>query len=128
MANGRPEPFPFSYELLQAVTSHSESELRWALRQLVDSGLIFQRGGPPRAHYAFKHALIQDAAYQSLLRASRKLQHRRVAEALEKQFPETAETQPELLAYHFTEAGLAGASDVSTSLAKSASDRVSRST
>ncbi|HKN30795.1 MAG TPA: adenylate/guanylate cyclase domain-containing protein [Roseiarcus sp.] len=99
----------FSYELLRAVTSRSERELRWALRQLVDSELIFQRGSPPSAHYTFKHALIQDAAYQSLLRASRRVQHKRVAETLEKQFPETVETQPELLAYHYTEAGLAEA-------------------
>ena len=97
----------FSYELLRAVSSRSDRELHWALRRLVDSELVFQRGSPPRALYAFKHALIQDAAYQSLLRAKRKIQHRRVAAALETQFPETAETQPELLAYHCTEAGLA---------------------
>ncbi len=97
----------FSYELLRAVTALSDDELRRALRRLVESELIFQRGDPPQARYTFKHALVQDAAYHSLLRANRSVQHRRVAEALEKLFPETAETQPELLAYHYTEAGLA---------------------
>jgi class 3 adenylate cyclase len=96
----------FSYELLRAVTSTSEEELCSALRRLAESELIFQRGDPPQARYTFKHALVQDAAYNSLLRANRRIQHRRVAEALEKQFPETVEKQPELLAYHYTEAGL----------------------
>jgi predicted ATPase len=96
----------FSYELLRAVTSISEDELRGALRRLAESELIFQRGDPPQARYTFKHALVQDAAYHSLLKANRSMQHRRVAEALEKQFPETAEKQPEVLAYHYTEAGL----------------------
>ena len=97
----------FSYELLRAVTSISEGELRGALRRLAESELIFQRGDPPQARYTFKHALVQDAAYQSLLKANRSVQHRRVAEALEQQFPETVEKQPEILAYHYTEAGLA---------------------
>ena len=97
----------FSYELLRAVTSISEDELRSALRRLAESELIFQRGEPPQARYTFKHALVQDAAYHSLLKANRSVQHRRVAETLEKQFPETVEKQPELLAYHYTEAGLA---------------------
>jgi class 3 adenylate cyclase len=95
----------FSYQVLRAVTSISEEELRSALRHLAESELIFQRGEPPQARYTFKHALVQGAAYQSLLRANRSEQHRRVAEALEKEFPETAETQPELLAHHYTEAG-----------------------
>ena len=97
----------FSYPLLLAVASLSEAELRGALKQLGDAELIFQRGDSHRAHYTFKHALIQEAAYQSLLKASRRVHHRRVAEAMERQFPETVETQPELLAYHCTEAGLA---------------------
>jgi class 3 adenylate cyclase/predicted ATPase len=100
----------FSYELLQAVAPVSEDELRRALRQLVEAGLIFQRGDAPRARYMFKHALIQDAAYQSLLRAQRREQHRRIAEILEQRYPETAETRPELIAHHYTEAGLAEAS------------------
>jgi predicted ATPase len=97
----------FSYELLHTIAPISADELGRALRQLVESGLIFQRGEPPRARYMFKHALIQDAAYQSLLRAQRREQHKRVAETLEQQYAETAETQPELIAHHYTEAGLA---------------------
>jgi predicted ATPase len=96
----------FSYELLRALAPISEDEVRRALRQLVESGLIFQRGEPPRARYIFKHALLQDAAYQSLLIAQRRVHHRRLAETLEQQFPETAETKPELIAHHYTEAGL----------------------
>jgi class 3 adenylate cyclase len=96
----------FSY--LRAVTSISEDELRGALQRLAESELIFQRGDPPQARYTFEHALVQDAAYHSLLRSNRSVQHRRVAEALEKQFPETVDNQPELLAYHYTEAGLVG--------------------
>jgi class 3 adenylate cyclase/predicted ATPase len=97
----------FPYELLRAVSPFSEDQLRWALRQLANSELIFQRGDPPRARYVFKHALIQDAAYQSLLKSQRRVQHKRVAETLLQQFPETAETQPELIAHHYTEAGIA---------------------
>jgi len=97
----------FSYELLRAVAPLSEDQLRRALRQLAYSEIIFQRGDPPRARYLFKHSLIQDAAYQSLLKAQRRGQHRRVAETLAEQFPETAETQPELIAHHYTEAGIA---------------------
>ena len=97
----------FSYELLLAVTSISEDELRGALRRLVEAELIFQRGNPPQARYTFKHALVQDVAYNSLLRANRRVQHRRVADALEQQLPGTVERQPEILAYHYTEAGLA---------------------
>jgi class 3 adenylate cyclase len=97
----------FSYELLRAVSSLAEDQLREALRQLVHSELIFQRGNPPRARYLFKHALIQDAAYQSLLKAQRRVQHQRIAETVAHQFPETAETQPELIAHHYTEAGSA---------------------
>ena len=97
----------FSYELLLAVTSISEDELRGALRRLVESELIFQHGDPPQARYTFKHALVQDVAYNSLLRANRRVQHRRVADALEHQVPGTVERQAEILAYHYTEAGLA---------------------
>jgi predicted ATPase len=97
----------FSYELLRAVTSIPEGALRSALRQLVQSELIFQHGDPPQARFTFKHALVQDAAYQSLLKTNRKIQHRRVAETLERLSPEMTETQPELLAYHYAEAGLA---------------------
>jgi predicted ATPase len=76
------------------------------LHQLVEAEFLYQQGLPPQATYVFKHALIQDAAYQSLLRSTRQRHHQRIAQVLEAQFPETVETQPELLAHHFTEAGL----------------------
>jgi predicted ATPase len=75
-----------------------------ALAQLVDAELIYRRGTPPDAEYTFKHALVQDAAYQSLLRSKRQQYHQQTAEVLEKRFPEIAEAQPELLAHHYTEA------------------------
>jgi TOMM system kinase/cyclase fusion protein len=96
----------FAYELLQAVSPLDEVTLQHGLRQLVEAELVYQRGGPPQATYTFKHALIQDAAYQSLLRSTRRQYHQRIAQVLVSQFPETAETQPELLAQHYTEAGL----------------------
>ena len=96
----------FAYELLQAVSPLDEATLQHGLRQLVDAELVYQRGVPPQAAYTFKHALIQDAAYQSLLRSTRQQYHQRIAQVLERRFPETTETQPELLAHHLTEAGL----------------------
>jgi predicted ATPase/class 3 adenylate cyclase len=96
----------FSYALIQAVSRMEEGRLQHALAALVQAGLLYRRGVPPRATYRFKHALIQDAAYQSLLRSTRQQYHQRNAQVLEGQFPETAEIQPELLAYHYTEAGL----------------------
>jgi class 3 adenylate cyclase/tetratricopeptide (TPR) repeat protein len=96
----------FAYELLQAVSPLDEATLQHSLRQLVEAELVYQRGMPPQAIYMFKHALIQDAAYQSLLRSTRQQYHQRLAQVLEVQFPETAITQPELLAHHYTEAGL----------------------
>ena len=96
----------FSYELLQAVSELDEAMLQHELRRLVEAELVYQRGLPPQSTYIFKHALIQDAAYQSLLRRTRQGYHRRIAEVLETQFPETVEMQPELLAHHFTEAGM----------------------
>jgi predicted ATPase len=98
----------FTYALLQAVSPVDETALQQALRQLVAAELLYQRGVPPQAIYRFKHALIQEAAYQSLLRSTRQRSHQRIAQALEAQFPETAETQPELLAQHYTEASLLG--------------------
>jgi predicted ATPase len=80
--------------------------LQHELQRLVEAELLYQRGLPPQATYIFKHALIQDTAYASLLRSTRQEYHRHIAEILEDQFPETAETQPELLAHHYTEAGL----------------------
>jgi predicted ATPase len=96
----------FSYNLLQAVSPLDETTLQHGLRQLVEAELLYQRGLLPQATYLFKHALIQDAAYQSLLKSTRQHYHQRIAEALAERFPETAETQPELLAHHATEAGL----------------------
>ncbi len=95
----------FPYELLQAVSALDEAALQHALEQLVEADLLYKRGLPPRTTYLFKHALIQEVAYQSLLKSTRQRHHGRIAQVLETQFPETAETQPELLAHHFTEAG-----------------------
>jgi predicted ATPase len=97
----------FSYELLQAVSPWDEGTLQQGLHQLVEAEFLYQQGLPPQATYRFKHALIQEAAYQSLLRSTRQQYHQRIAQMLEVRFPERCETQPELLAHHFTEAGLA---------------------
>jgi predicted ATPase len=96
----------FSYELLQAVSPWDEETLRRGLSQLVEAEFLYQQGLPPQATYLFKHALIQEAAYQSLLRSTRQQHHQRIAQILEERFPELCETQPELLAQHYTEAGL----------------------
>jgi class 3 adenylate cyclase/predicted ATPase len=97
----------FSYELLRAVAPWEEPTLRAALGRLVEAELLYQRGLPPEATYTFKHALIQEAAYQSQLKSRRQQVHRRIAEVLAARFPEVAAAQPELLAHHYTEAGLA---------------------
>ena len=96
----------FSYPLLAAVVRKPEAELASALDRLVAVGLLFQQGVPPHATYLFKHALVQDAAYGTLLREPRRALHARIAETLQSQFTEIAENQPELLARHCTEAGL----------------------
>jgi predicted ATPase len=96
----------FTYELLHAVSPWDERTLRQGLQQLVEAEFLYQQGLPPQTTYRFKHALIQDAAYQSLLRSTRQQYHQGIAQVLVSQFPETAETQPELLAHHYTEAGL----------------------
>src|SRR5262249_33483310 len=96
----------FAYEVLQAVASLDEALLQHGLQQLVAAEFVYQRGLPPQATYLFKHAPIQDAAYQSLLRSTRQGYHQRIAQVLEAQFPEVTEGQPELLAHHYTEAGL----------------------
>jgi predicted ATPase len=88
------------------VVQQLESELGTALDRLIEAGLLFRQGVPPHATYLFKHALVQDAAYGTLLREPRRALHARIAEALEDQFPEIAENQPELVARHYTEAGL----------------------
>src|SRR5467141_841176 len=96
----------FTYEILQGVAPLDEATLQQSLQHLVEAELVSQRGLPPQATYIFKHALIQDTAYQSLLRSTRQQYHQRIAHVLEAQFPDTTITQPELLAYHYTEAGL----------------------
>ncbi len=96
----------FSHALLAAVVPKSEPELNSALDRLIQSGLLFQQGPPPHATYLFKHALVQDAAYGTLLREPRRALHARIAETLESQFAEIAGSRPELLARHCTEAGL----------------------
>ena len=98
----------FSYALLAAVAGRSEADLQRALDQLVASGLLFRRGTlPSRSTLIFKHALVQDAAYATLLRSRRQELHARIARVLEESFPDIVETQPELLARHYTQAGLA---------------------
>jgi predicted ATPase/class 3 adenylate cyclase len=96
----------FSYTLLQAVAPWDEVTLHRGLHQLVAAEFLYQRGLPPQATYLFKHALIQDVAYQSLLRSTRQHYHQHIAQVLEQRFPDIAATQPELLAHHYTEAGL----------------------
>jgi class 3 adenylate cyclase/predicted ATPase len=95
----------FSHALLAAVMRKPEAELRTALDRLTQAGLLFRQGAPPYATYFFKHALVRDAAYGTLLREPRRELHARIAETLESQFPEISENQPELLARHCTEAG-----------------------
>jgi predicted ATPase len=96
----------FSYGLLAAVSPLDDTVLPGTLDQLVGAGLIHREGDSPRAVYTFKHALIQDAAYQSLLRSRRQQLHAQVARVLEGQFIEVIEAAPEVLAHHYTEAGL----------------------
>src|SRR3989441_4825602 len=96
----------FAYALLQAVSQLDDATLQRELARLVEAELVFQRGVPPQVTYIFKHALVADAAYQSLLKSTRQQYHQRIAHVLEAQFPETAEAQPELVAHHCTEAGL----------------------
>ena len=95
----------FSYELLAAIAALDPREVRQSLRELVKSGLVERTGLPPNSHYVFKHALIRDAAYEALLRREREGLHGRIAVALREQFPETAQAQPALLAYHLTQGG-----------------------
>jgi class 3 adenylate cyclase/predicted ATPase len=96
----------FSYELVADVAQHSKPELDQALAQLTQSGLAFQQGTPPDAVYTFKHALVQDAAYDSLLKARRQQLHAKIARVIGERLPHTETTEPELLAHHYTEARL----------------------
>jgi predicted ATPase len=94
----------FAYDMISALAGIEEEMLQSGLGQLVVDELLYQRGRPPRSRYLFKHALIQDAAYQSLLKRTRQQYHQQVAKLLEDRFPEVASTQPELVAHHYTEA------------------------
>jgi predicted ATPase len=96
----------FSYELLHAVSPWDEGTLQRGLHQLVEAEFLYQRGLLPQATYLFKHALIQEAAYQSLLHSTRQQHHQHIAQVLEARFADLCATQPELLAHHYTEAGL----------------------
>ncbi|MBV9198572.1 MAG: AAA family ATPase [Alphaproteobacteria bacterium] len=96
----------FSYQLLAPIAGRGENDLTMALGKLDDAGLVFARGTPPEATYLFKHALVRDAAYASLLRRRREELHAQIAAVLESDFPDIVEGQPELVAQHFTEAGL----------------------
>lgn len=93
----------FSYELIHSLVT-DERTLQRGLQQLVDAELVYQQGTVPDARYFFKHALVQDAAYQSLLKKRRKQLHRQIAQILEERFPEIVDTRPELLAHHYTQA------------------------
>jgi predicted ATPase len=95
----------FAYEMLQSLAPLEEPVLQTGLGQLVKNELLYQRGRPPRSRYIFKHALIQDAAYQSLLKRTRQQYHQQVAALMEERFPETVAAQPELVAHHYREAG-----------------------
>jgi class 3 adenylate cyclase/predicted ATPase len=97
----------FSYALLRDVSPWHEDVLQNGLEQLVAAEFLYQQGTPPQATYRFKHALIRDAAYQSLLKSTRHQHHQRIAVTIESAFPETVDTQPELLAHHYAAAGLA---------------------
>jgi predicted ATPase len=95
----------FSYELIHAVAPGNEGSLQHALTKLVEAEVLYQRGLPPQARYVFKHALIQDAAYQSLLKSRRQQYHQQIAQVLEQRFVEITDTQSELVAHHYTESG-----------------------
>jgi class 3 adenylate cyclase/tetratricopeptide (TPR) repeat protein len=98
----------FSYDLLSAVSGRDEPALNEALAQLEEAELVFRSGEPPVATYSFKHALVRDTAYDSLLKSRRQILHRRIAETLRDRFPATAASEPAVVAHHFTQGGLAG--------------------
>ena len=95
----------FSYELMSTLAPIPPSQLDTALAQLTDAGLAFRRGTPPEATYTFKHALVQDAAYDSLLKSRRQELHGKIARVIQERFPAIAESEPEVLAHHYTQAG-----------------------
>jgi len=96
----------FSYAVIDAVVHPDEEVLRRALDRLVEAKLIYQHGSPPDAVYAFRHVLLQDAAYESMLRSQRISLHARIVSVIENQFPEIAESEPELIAHHYSRAEL----------------------
>ena len=96
----------FSYSLMREVAGRDETALKQALDKLEQGGLVFRRGEPPEAIYSFKHALVRDAAYESLLKSRRQQLHGRIARTIEEKFPDILVSQPEIVAHHFTEAGL----------------------
>ena len=96
----------FAYEMLRLLTTVDDATLQTQLVQLVEAELLYQRGRPPRANYVFKHALIQDAAYASCCEVPGKRSHQQTAQLFVQHFPELVATQPELVAHHYTEAGL----------------------
>src|SRR5262249_5534949 len=95
----------FDYDFLRAVAALDENVLHEELARLVQAEILYAKGQAPSCTYIFKHALLEDALYNSLVKSKRQELHRRIADALEGQFPQTTETRPELVAYHFTEAG-----------------------
>ena len=113
----------FSYELLAAVAEVKDNELKEALTRLATAELVFVRGEPPEATYVFKHALVQDAAYASLLRARRQQIHARIAQVLAEKYPDLAARRPEVLAHHCEAAGLRAASQGVLEPRRSAGDR-----
>jgi len=96
----------FPHALLAAVARKAEPELQSAVNRLIEAGLLFRQGLTPHATYLFKHALVQDAAYQSLLRSHRQQFHQRIGQTLVERFPEIANAEPALIAQHYTEAGV----------------------
>src|SRR5215467_9874539 len=96
----------FSYSLLRALVERDEAALKDALAQLEEAELVFRGGDPPEAIYSFKHALVQDAAYENMLKSRRQVLHQRIAQTLRDRFQTIAEVQPEVVAHHFTQAGL----------------------
>ena len=92
----------FSYEMIEAVAPMPQAQLDEALARLCESGLAFRRGTPPDAVYTFKHALVQDAAYDSLLKRRRQELHAKIARVIEQRFPNIKTTEPEVLAHHLT--------------------------
>ena len=112
----------FAYEMISGLATSGDSDLQAGLGQLVDAELLYQRGRPPRAKYIFKHALVQDAAYASLLRRTREQYHHQAAELLESRFPEVADMHPEVIAHHFSEANVA---DRAIAYFRKAGDRAS---